>query len=424
MLEGVKKILFRVPALQEAWSRIRARDFERTYAARRDGYARRAEERGLVYRESESVAAIRDRLARRRHPPPRRRVGEVHTFAFVPRISWHASLIPDLRELGPVTEFDYAALGYDWFEFYRQDARAARRRREMNNRALAALQDAQARRHVDWMFVYASGLEVHADFLRAVTEELGIPVVNMCLDDKQSWTGPMLDGQRPGQVDIGSACDVSWTSARVACEWYLVEGARPIYLPEGFDASLFRPLDVARDIPVSFIGGAYGFRPAVIRYLSRRGVHLQVFGEGWNTRSLTPDEQVAVLNRSTVNLGMGGIVHSEAITNLKGRDFEIPGAGGGVYLTSFNPDLAQHFEVGREILCYRNREEMVELIRHSLKNPDESRAIARRARERSLREHRWIHRYRRVLEILGIFDDEHPAPSTGRRPAAESGRAS
>ncbi len=182
------------------------------------------------------------------------------------------------------------------------------------------------------------------------------------------------------------------------------------------DASLFRPLDVARDIPVSFIGGAYGFRPAVIRYLGRRGVHPQVFGEGWNTRSLTPEEQDAVLNRSTVNLGMGGIVHSEVITNLKGRDFEIPGSGGGVYLTSFNPDLAQHFEVGREILCYRNREEMVELIRHSLKNPDQSREIARRARERSLREHR--------LEILGILDDEHRGPAPGRRPAAESGRPS
>lgn len=424
MLEGIKKILFRVPALQEAYTRLRARDFERTYATRRDDYARRAADRGLEYREADTIAAIRERLARRRHAPQRRRPGEVHTFAFVPRISWHASLLPDLRELGPVTEFDYAALGYDWFEFYRQDARAARRRREMNARALAALQDAQAKRHIDWMFVYASGLEVHVDFLRAVTEELGIPVVNMCLDDKQSWTGPMLDGQRPGQVDIGPACDVSWTSARVACEWYLVEGARPICLPEGYDASLFRPLDLARDIPVSFIGGAYGFRPSVVRHLSRRGVPLQVFGEGWHTRSLTPEEQVGVINRSVVNLGMGGIVNSESITNLKGRDFEIPGTGGGVYLTSFNPDLAQHFDVGREILCYRNREEMVELIRHTLKHPEDSREMARRARERSLREHRWLHRYRRVLEILGILDGETRAPAAGRRPAAESGRPS
>jgi hypothetical protein len=424
MLERLKKALFRVPALQEAWSRIRARDFERTYASRRDEYARRAEERGLVYQEADVVAAVRDRLARRGAAPRRRKPGEVHTFTFVPRISWHASLLPDLRELGPVTEFDYAALGYDWFEFYRQDARAARRRREMNSRALAALQDAHARRRVDWMFVYASGLEAHVDFLRAVTEEIGIPVVNMCLDDKQSWTGPMLDGQRPGQVDIGPAFDLSWTSARVACEWYLVEGARPIYLPEGFDASLFRPLDVARDIPASFIGGAYGFRPAVVRYLRRRGIPLQVFGDGWNTRSLTPEEQVGVINRSAVNLGMGGVVHSETITNLKGRDFEIPGAGGGVYLTSFNPDLARHFDVGREILCYRNREEMVELIRQALKHPEESREIARRARERSLREHRWLHRYRRVLEILGILDDELRAPAAGRRPAAESGRPS
>src|SRR4029079_13152392 len=133
-------------------------------------------------------------------------------------------------------------------------------------------------------FVYASGVEVRAELIRAIVEELGIPVANMCLDDKQSWAGRILDGQRMGQVDIAAAFDVSWSSARVACEWYLVEGDRPIYMPEGVGARLYPPMPVEPDTPISFIGGAYGFRPAVVRSLRKYGIPIQAFGSGWGTQ--------------------------------------------------------------------------------------------------------------------------------------------
>jgi spore maturation protein CgeB len=92
------------------------------------------------------------------------------------------------------------------------------------------------------------------------------------------------------------------------------------------------------------------------------------------------------------------------LTNVKGRDFEIPGCGGGVYLTSFNPDLAGHFVVGEEILCYRTNDEAVELIRWYGKRPEVAFEIARKARQRCLREHRWLHRYLKVCETLGVLE--------------------
>ncbi|HKR56752.1 MAG TPA: glycosyltransferase [Gemmatimonadales bacterium] len=421
MRNWAKRIVFSTPFLRDAWCRLRARQLASSYAARRDHYAREMGRRGLVYREAESVTAARDRIRKRGYEIKPRPAGDIHTFALVPRFSWHESLFPDLRELGPLSVFDYMSLGYDWWEFFR--ARSAKRRREMNARALAAFREAHARRPVDWIFTYAMGFEVRSEFLQALIDEAGVPIVNMCFDDKQGWEGRVLEGQRTGQVDIASSFDLSWTSARVALDWYLAEGARPVYMPEGFDASLFRPMEGERDIPVSFIGASYGFRPSVVRYLRRHGVPLQVFGDGWKTRSLSTQDQVSVINRSRVNVGMGGILHSEELTNVKGRDFEIPGTGGGVYVTSFNPDLAQHFDVGREILCYRNRDEMVELILEALKRPEESREMARRARERCLREHRWLHRYRRLLEMLGVLAGGPAAASTERSGAA-SGRPS
>jgi hypothetical protein len=373
------------------------------YEVRRERYARTASQRRITYREADVARLVRARLAARGSAPVPRPLGEIHTFAFIPQIGWHPALLPDLRELGPVTLFDYAQLGFGWEEFYRAKPAGLARRRAMNAMILPALREAHARRPVDWVFVYASGVEISADTIRGITGELGIPVVNMCLDDKQSWTGAWMGDHRAGQIDIAAAFDLSWTSARVACEWYLVEGARPLYMPEGFDDSTFHPVEVPQDIPVSFIGGAYGFRPDVIDFLRRHGIPVCPFGPGWGTRSVWGAEQVEVINRSVINLGMGGIGYSEDLTNVKTRDFEIPGTGGGVYLTSFNADLARHFIADQEIVCYRSRDEMLELIRHYLRHPNEARSIARRARDRCLREHRWLHRYRRVCEILGVL---------------------
>jgi hypothetical protein len=400
--EWAKNAVRHVPQFQEAWGRMRRKQLHREYEERRERYARIANERGLVYREEDITAAVQARLRKRGYRTAPRALGSVHTFAFIPRISWHAALYPDLRRLGPVSEFDYVKYGYSWTEFWTRSRSAAARRREMNELVLPALREANARRPLDWVFVYATGLEVRRELLERIVDEFGIPVVSMCLDDKQSWTGPDFDGQPLGQVGIASAFDLCWTSARVACDWYLAEGTCPIYLPEGYDETLYHPLDVPRDVPVSFVGGAYGFRPGLIRYLRQHQVPVQVYGYGWKNGGWV-DNGVELFNRSVINLGMGGIGYSEGLTNVKTRDFEIPAAGGGLYLTSFNPDLALHFRIGEEIVCYRSRDESLELVRYYLKHPDEAFAIADRARRRCVSEHRWLHRYQRILQVLGIL---------------------
>ena len=392
-------------ALRAFWTPYRCYQLYRSYDLRREYYARIACERKVVYRETEVVAAVQHRIRDRGHALPVRPIGEVHTFAIMPQFSWHPHLLPDLWELGPVSLFDYVSLGYGPEDFCSPrdwDRQRVARRQEMLSQILPALQKAHEERPVDWVFCYAGGQTISVEVVDQISERFGVPTVNMSLDDKQGWAGPRAGQECTGARDITAAFDLFMTSARVACEWHLVEGGRPIYMPEGFDASSYKPRDVQQDIPVSFVGGAYGFRPSVVRYLLRHGVPIQAFGQGWPGAGYVED-LVEVFNRSVINLGMGGIGYSERLTNVKGRDFEIPGTGGGVYLTSFNPDLAQHFVIGEEVLCYRNRDEMLELIRYYLAHPDEARAIAQRGRERCLREHRWLHRYQRMLCILGIL---------------------
>jgi spore maturation protein CgeB len=391
---------------QNLWGGFCREQLHRNYRQRREYYAELIEHAGIIYNEKKIEQEVQERLVERGYTPIKKSPGDIHTFAFIPNISWHHHLLPDLKILGPVTWFDYAAIGFRWEEFSKADRNGITRRKEMNQHAISKLIETHNKQKVDWVFVYASGLEISASTIRKITEDLGIPSVNMCLDDKTSWTGPLMGDHRAGQIDIASSFDISWTSARIACEWYMAEGGRPIYMPEGFNINAFKPANVKKDIPVSFVGNAYGFRPSIIRYLKKYGVPVHTFGKGW-PGSKWVDNIVEIFNRSFINIGMGGIEYSESLTNVKGRDFEIPATGGGIYLTSFNPDLAQHFIIGDEIICYKNRDELLEMIRHYLKHLEEAKEIAYNARERCIKEHRWLHRYKKICNILGILNEKN-----------------
>jgi spore maturation protein CgeB len=390
--------------VRTAWTALRARQVEDEYRRRRDYYDRIAEERDLVYSVARTTAEVRARLAARGYTPTRRAHGEIHTFAAIPIHRWHEHLLPDLRELGKLTHFDYTALGFRCEVFASPSGEATRRERaRMNTMLVDAVRKVHAERPVDWIFLYGGAQDYSPAILRRLTDEIGVPLVNMTLDDKHGFSGRQVGDARTGAIDITRHTDLFWTSARVACAWHMVEGGRPLYLPEAFNSAAYGPMDVSRDIPVSFIGEAYGFRVGVVDAIRRAGIDVRTFGGGWGTRSVWRNEQVEIINRTAVNLGMGGVEYSETLTNLKCRDFEVPGTGGGVYVTAFNSDLAQHFVVGEEIVCYSHRDELIDLLRWYLARPEEADAIAQRARARALRDHRWIHRYEAVLRIIGVL---------------------
>jgi len=405
MRQYLKKIIFNNELMDRLLVSRGCRQLEAAYEKRRAYYYDIARKRGIVYDEGRVQSAVRERLAERGHLVRKKQLGDVHTFAFISRRRWHNHLYDDLKRLGPVSEFDYEGRGYSWGEFARGNREDLARRKEMTDSAFQVILETHKRMPIDWIFFYVSEIDISPELVKRIEQEIGVPTVNMSLDDKQCWVRPRKKKGQLGQVDLASVFDLSWTSARVACEWYLCEGGRPIYMPGGCNPRAYQPSALVQDIPVSFIGDAYGFRPGVVRWLKQNDIPIQVYGRGWNTQEIWGDEAVKVFNRSRINLGMGGIGYSEALTNVKIRDFEVPCGGGGLYVTSFNPDLAFHFDIGREIVCYSNRHEMVEMLHYYLSHPDEAILIAARGRRRCLNEHCWLNRYVKICQMLGILDD-------------------
>ncbi|HEX8251899.1 MAG TPA: glycosyltransferase [Thermoanaerobaculia bacterium] len=400
--DSIKDRLRNASLPRRLWTSYRRVQVEREYRLRRDYYQRVASERGITYSDEQTTLAVRTRLAARGYTPPRRKSGEIHTFICTPLVAWHGDLVTELQELGPVTHFDYVARGFGVEQLTRGDAAAAAARNEMLTQLKSAFAEAHARRPIDWMFCYGGGQDFSPAVIAELTATYGVPTVCLSLDDKQGWAGDDVGGWRTGAVDITASFDLFVTSSRIACEWHMVEGGRPLHLPPGYCARTYHPTGAVKDLDVSFVGASYGFRPELVADLRGAGINVATFGAGWPNGRV--GDSNAVFNRSKVNLGMGGVEYSEALTTIKGRDFEVPAAGGGLYLTSFDADLARFFAVGQEIVCYGSRREIPELLHYFLHNQDEAAAIAARAYQRSVREHRWLHRFQHILGVLDILE--------------------
>jgi spore maturation protein CgeB len=181
-----------------------------------------------------------------------------------------------------------------------------------------------------------------------------------------------------------------------------VEGALPVYLPEGANPEIHKPYDVERTVDVSFVGQCYGNRPETVERLRRQGIQVEAYGPGWPGGPLSTEEMVSIYSRSRINLGFAGVAGIKGTYCLKGRDFEIP-MSGGLYLTEFHPELERWFDVGREIVAYVDCDDLAGKIRFLLANPQTAEEIRGRGFQRARREHSWETRFEKIFNLISLI---------------------
>lgn len=81
------------------------------------------------------------------------------------------------------------------------------------------------------------------------------------------------------------------------------------------------------------------------------------------------------------------------------RLYEATGMG-TMLLTDAKANLAELFDVGREVVAYRDAVEALEQVRYYADHPRERAAIAEAGQRRTLREHTYGHRMGELAEIL------------------------
>ncbi len=199
----------------------------------------------------------------------------------------------------------------------------------------------------------------------------------------------------------------------------------------------YRRHDLPLDYPVTFVGQPHSSRRRVVKELQRAGIEVQCWGHGWPNGRIGQDEMIRMFSRSKVCLNFAessaglaikslmkiflnrrcdGSIHLSSPrtwtagfqsikgrwrTQIKGRNFEIPGAG-GFLLTSMVDDLEEYYLPGKEIAIFATTRDLVDQIRFYLSHDAEREAIREAGYQRTLREHTYVHRFNEVFRTIGF----------------------
>ena len=188
------------------------------------------------------------------------------------------------------------------------------------------------------------------------------------------------------------------------------------YLPQACSPDVHTPINMATEernkylADLSFMGAAYYNRKNIFPRLL--DFDFKVWGTGWdfespiksrlqnNNERVSTDDSVKIYNSAKINLNLHSSTCHEEI-NPEGdfvnpRTFEIA-ACGGFQLVDERSELFNLFDVGHEIVTFRNITELKNIAHYYLKHEKERDIISKKTRDRVLNEHTFKHR---MLEML------------------------
>jgi glycosyltransferase involved in cell wall biosynthesis len=183
----------------------------------------------------------------------------------------------------------------------------------------------------------------------------------------------------------------------------------------GADPELFQPLAVDKRVDVFFYGYGDKFRrewmQAMVGEPSRRLPHADFALGGRDFRGdvgaarLAGDVPFNVFGRAIsearVNLNMTRRAHASVPASSTARPFELAMAGAAIVS---NPceGIERWLEPGQQLLVVHDADEAIAAYEELLDDPARVEELGRAARERALDEHTYVHRARRLLELVGL----------------------
>lgn len=215
-------------------------------------------------------------------------------------------------------------------------------------------------------------------------------------------------------VDILPMYDLIATYSRSTVPVFYELGAKRVeWIPLGADPHMHTP-PAGREgfmCDVSFIGQWRPERDAVMAHIlsTLSDIDVKIWGPDWNRRSSNPAIRRAWQGRALYAGEFAQVVATSRIsintiddTNYPAanmRFFEIPMAG-GLQISSRCPEMEDEFKHGETVFYYHNLEEVRDLISSLLADGRARQRVAAKAHEKVLNAHTYMHRARRILELL------------------------
>lgn len=200
-----------------------------------------------------------------------------------------------------------------------------------------------------------------------------------------------------------------------------------------FNPACWKPIEISKDIDVSFIGQYNSSRGRIINKLRRAGINVYVRGWGWPEGRISKEEMINIFSRSKINLNInispdlwrlkslgrlflkasaGKIVpdflrlvdnfkswRAMAIPQIKARPFELAGCRAFV-ITGYADDLENFYKENEEMVFYRSTAELIDKIKYYLPREAEREKIAQAGYERTLRNHTYEKRFKEIFNKI------------------------
>ncbi len=290
-------------------------------------------------------------------------------------------------------------------------------------------------------------------------QQWGIPTVNFYCNSLYQFE--LVD-------KIAARVQYAWHAEKPARDAYLRIGARPVWVQMAADPRLYYPVSTERLTRACFIGQRYADRDRWLAALVRHEVPVDIYGSGWHVeaskldpagatkpgsprgsglstasqhlhrygyvrglyriaqhwlyrrasshwmRALQPHvhgraESIphtfgryeVVLNFS--NVWADGQPGSKLIPHVRLRDFEGPMCR-TCFITGHTDELAEFYDLGKEVATYRSIPEFVEMTKFYLTHPDAAERMRQAGYERARRDHTWECRFRQLFKLIGLHE--------------------
>ena len=131
-------------------------------------------------------------------------------------------------------------------------------------------------------------------------------------------------------------------------------------------------------------------------------------GRAWTIGDVPFNTFSRAISQARINLNITRRSHATVYASSSCRPFELAAAGAAIVSNPYE-GIERWFEPGREVLVVSTADEATAAYRELLDDPGRAEEMGRAARERALEEHTYVHRARRLLELLGVGAPEREA---------------
>jgi len=302
-----------------------------------------------------------------------------------------------------------------------------------------ALREAVQTEKPDLVFFFLFTDEIKPETVRYITLHSGAITFNWFADDhwrffnfSRHWA-PLFhwisttDSQAPERYrrqGIKNVIKTQW-----ACNHFTY---KPLLTTQGKLATDYR-------YDATFIGQPHSNRKKVVAKIQKAGINIQCWGHGWPNGRLSQEDMIKMFSQSKINLNLTKsfgalslikpmakiflarrsdnslhlnrpstwLANFRSLLNMgreqiKGRNFEIPGAG-GFLLTSPADNLEEYYIPGKEIAIFGDTRDLIDKIKYYLIHEEEREKIREAGYNRTLAEHTYVHRFNEIFRTMGLI---------------------